>query len=226
MQAIIAVIPSTTTTAAAIEPAVIHPPAVFLGLDPRISSTEHTTAANGSGATRATFLGVGLPFGRIESADLDCLSSAATSAGVDELRLTPWRMILIPVPSPNVAHEITAALGTGPFILDAADSRRRLAICAGAPSCDRGTTPVLADGARLAAMLSPVPGTKTMLHLSGCEKGCAHPRRAPVTLVARDGRYDLVRDGTPSDTPAERGLTLDQAAARLTIILSHSVAAA
>jgi precorrin-3B synthase len=58
-------------------------------------------------------------------------------------------------------------------------------------------------------------GTDSFLHISGCAKGCAHPRPAPITLVGRDGLYDLVIDGAPSDSPSIRGLTLDEAAGHL-----------
>jgi precorrin-3B synthase len=49
-----------------------------------------------------------------------------------------------------------------------------------------------------------------MIHVSGCEKGCAHPHAAPITLVGRDGRYDLIRGGVASDAPDVRSLTLEQ----------------
>ena len=54
-------------------------------------------------------------------------------------------------------------------------------------------------------------GWETIVHVSGCEKGCAHPAAAPVTLVARNGSYDLVLNGTASSPPVLRNLTLDQA---------------
>jgi precorrin-3B synthase len=63
--------------------------------------------------------------------------------------------------------------------------------------------------------LAPFIATDSFLHVSGCAKGCAHPRAVPLTLVGRDGLYDLVRDGAASDSPALRGLTLDETAAYL-----------
>jgi precorrin-3B synthase len=63
--------------------------------------------------------------------------------------------------------------------------------------------------------LASLVGEHAFLHVSGCAKGCAHPRAAPVTLVGRDGLYDLVLGGTASDLPASSGLTLDEAAAYL-----------
>jgi precorrin-3B synthase len=156
-------------------------------------------------------VGVGLPFGRIVAEDLAQISAAANIAGATELRLTPWRTILVPVASVAAASQMVAGLPERAFILDRADTRLRIAACPGAPACERGTTPVREDAARLAVLFAGVPGNGTILHVSGCGKGCAHPRRAPVTLVARQGRYDLVRDGNASDVPAAQGLTMDQA---------------
>ena len=55
----------------------------------------------------------------------------------------------------------------------------------------------------LAALIDVEP---TPLHVSGCEKGCAKPRRSALTIVGRNGRYDLVRDGHAGDLPVLRGL--------------------
>jgi precorrin-3B synthase len=73
----------------------------------------------------------------------------------------------------------------------------------------------------LAAEVSGATGSGISPHVSGCEKGCAHPRQAPITLVARDGRYDLIRDGKPSDTPAFRDLSLEQAAEQVKLIAAN-----
>ncbi len=52
---------------------------------------------------------------------------------------------------------------------------------------------------RLAAHVQP----GDHLHVSGCGKGCAHPRRAEVTLVGRADGIGLVIDGRAGDTPLE-----------------------
>jgi precorrin-3B synthase len=153
-----------------------------------------------------------LPFGRIGAADLATLASIATNAGATQLRLTPWRAILLPLPSVEAAHKVVAGLAQTAFILNPDDPRRRVAACSGAPSCARATTPVRDDANALAAIIAAASGSDIALHVSGCEKGCAHHREAPITFVARGGRYDLVRDGTASDRPVECDLTLEQAA--------------
>lgn len=58
----------------------------------------------------------------------------------------------------------------------------------------------------LAARLAPdVPAGK-LLHVSACAKGCAHPGRADLTLVATAEGFDLIRNGTAHDTPDRRAL--------------------
>ena len=59
------------------------------------------------------------------------------------------------------------------------------------------------------------PRAMTTLHVSGCSKSCAHRGRASLTLVGRDGRYDLIRNGSAADRPSLTGLTVDQIEALL-----------
>jgi precorrin-3B synthase len=159
------------------------------------------------------YLGVGLPFGRTSAAGLTNLAACALETGATEMRLTPWRAILIPLPSAEDAQALAARLAGASLILDPADPRLRLAACSGAPSCPHGTTDTRADAAYLAPIVEHRSGIA--LHVSGCAKGCAHPRAAPVTLVGSRGRYDLVIGGKPSDSPSLTGLTLDAAAGHL-----------
>jgi precorrin-3B synthase len=159
----------------------------------------------------AAFVGAGLPFGRSVAEDFAHLASAAAENGARELRLTPWRAIFVPVASIQVGQNLSASLGAGRFILDPRDARCRIAACPGAPSCTRGTTRVHRDAAILLAALVVEPGSGIILHVSGCEKGCAHPGSAPITLVARNGHYDLVRNGRAPDSPTLQGLTIHQA---------------
>jgi len=157
------------------------------------------------------FAGVGIPFGRISAENLAILAQAAEQSDATELRLTPWRAILMPCQSEDAAAHLAAALPSDAFILAPTDPRRRVAACVGAPACQRATTNIREDARSLASL---IPETQ-FLHLSGCTKGCAHPRPAPVTLVGNKGRYDLIRAGAPSDSPVCKGLTLDEAAAYL-----------
>jgi precorrin-3B synthase len=180
--------------------------------DCRVAIAPRNDSGGWAGAPRndsaAGFFGIGLPFGRIAADDLAGLAGSADAAGARELRLTPWRAMLIPLPSLAAAQTLSAVLSG--FILDPDDRRRRVAACPGAPACAQATTATRDDAAMLAAHLPA--GSGVSVHVSGCEKGCAHPHAAPITLVGRNGRYDLVRDGAASAAPALRGLTAAQAA--------------
>ena len=107
------------------------------------------------------------------------------------------------------AADVAAACRDAGLVVDPEDPRLRVAACAGAPGCRRATTPVLDHAARFAALLG-AGGSGIALHVSGCEKGCAHPRSAPLTLVATGGRYALVADGAPGDAPVAAGLDAEE----------------
>jgi len=157
------------------------------------------------------YLGVGLVFGRIAASEFTCLTAFALKNRATEFRLTPWRAILIPLPTAAAAKVLAEKLAQTGLILDSADPRLRVAACSGAPSCLHGTTSTRDDATQLAGLVAD----DSFLHVSGCAKGCAHPRAAPITLVGRDGVYDLILGGNPSDSPSIRGLTLDEAAGHL-----------
>lgn len=149
------------------------------------------------------FVLVAPAFGQMEAAALAALADLAEAEGDGALRPTPWKSIaLAGVREPQVVLLAAAALG---FITDPADGRLSIATCPGAPACARGQVATHAAAARLAATRR---AADPPLHLSGCAKGCAHPGAAPVTLIGRDGRFDLVRNGKAADTPAVLGLTL------------------
>lgn len=131
---------------------------------------------------------VALPFGRLTAATLRALATGP-------LRLTPWRSVLVGAvvaPAPD-------------WIIDPADPRLRVSACPGKPSC--GSASVVTR--ELAAGLAPhLPGSAS-LHVSGCAKGCAHPRSADITLTGRMGRFDLIRNGRACDPPALQDLSID-----------------
>jgi precorrin-3B synthase len=143
------------------------------------------------------------PFGQFDTGMLRSLAGLAEQHGTT-IRITPWRALLLGrVPA---GADLAAAAGPA-WIADPADPRLNVTACIGAPGCASGSTPTRADAARLAAAMRPT----ARLHLSGCAKGCAHPGPAPLTLVGRQGRYDMVRDGRAADEPCALALTLDDA---------------
>lgn len=158
--------------------------------------------------------GIGLPYGGTTSAALLTLAERARDAGAAEVRLTPWRAILIPIASRQAAGSLlkqAAALG---FITDPNDPRRAIAACPGSPACASGTTPVRADADLFAGAAVAILRAGASLHVSGCTKGCARRQPATVTLVADAGRYGLVVNGSAAGAACGH-LTAQEAAETL-----------
>ena len=134
---------------------------------------------------------LGFAFGRMQAETLAAL------AALGPLRVTPWRMLLV---------QGLRQLPDLPDVIRAAgDPIRRVEACSGAPACLQGLAPVRDLARRLAPQVPP--GKR--LHVSGCAKGCAHPGRADITLVATAAGFDLIRNGTAAAQPDLRGVPAD-----------------
>ncbi|MEO0401805.1 MAG: cobalamin biosynthesis protein CobG, partial [Pseudomonadota bacterium] len=133
---------------------------------------------------------LGAPFGSIEAA---ALAALLQDTHAPALRVTPWRLFQLEGTDAQTAHG---------FITDARDPLLSAHACPGAPACAAATVDTRALARRLAAQHRD-------LHVSGCAKGCAHPKAAALTLTGRDGAYDLVEQGHPWDQPRQRGLSAD-----------------
>ena len=149
-----------------------------------------------------SWLGVAFPFGR-----LDCDRLEALAALTHEIRITPWRALLLAAPQEGTAEKATALGG----ILDHGDIRLKLTVCSGITGCDVGTTDTHADGLAIAERAAGLLEAVRMVHVSGCAKGCAHPGAADVTLTAREGVYDVALNAAPGGTPWRSGLTPPEA---------------
>ena len=126
---------------------------------------------------------VGFEFGQMRAETLLSLASCA-------MRITPWRMILL-----EGVKMVPAIAGV---ITDGQDPRLRVSACTGAPGCPQGLQPTRDLARRLA---SSVPQGRH-LHVSGCAKGCAHPKPADVTLTGAAHGFGVIRDGCAADRPS------------------------
>jgi len=141
-------------------------------------------------------LSVGLPFGALTSGALRLLAGLACDHGAGELRLTPWRQILLPSITRLPPGIDWAALG----LLIQDDPLLSYFACRGAGYCPQALADVRSLARHLAAF-HPLPGQR--LHLSACAKGCAHPAVADVTLVATGPAYAVIRQGRAGDPPQQ-----------------------
>ncbi|PCH72443.1 MAG: precorrin-3B synthase [Rhodobacteraceae bacterium] len=132
---------------------------------------------------------IGAPFGQFPA---QALADLITAGNARALRVTPWRLALLEGAQPTVAAD---------FVTNPQDPILTTDACPGAPFCPQAQV----ETRTLARQLAPhVTGS---LHVSGCAKSCARMGPASVTLVGRNGRFDLVKQGRVGDEPVKRDLT-------------------
>ena len=140
------------------------------------------------------------------------LARAARDLGITELRLAPNHAIIAMAATATIADAFqhsAAALG---FITAATDARTHISACIGSAGCASGTIPARALASKIAASQPDFFDGSFDLHVSGCAKGCAHPRKALLTLVGADGDCRLILNGVAGATPLARIAQADIAA--------------
>lgn len=155
--------------------------------------------------------GVGAPFGRLTAPMLDAAADASEIFAAGEIRLTPWRALLLPHVRDHQAGALRNYFAARGFIVDHEDARLAIATCGGASACERATTDTHADALALMFAARKLCKTGVALHVSGCIKGCARQAATPYTLVANAGGYDLIENGAASESSRARGLSLTMA---------------
>ncbi|MCI0598205.1 MAG: precorrin-3B synthase [Beijerinckiaceae bacterium] len=139
-------------------------------------------------------IGVGIPFGRLDADMLDAAASGAEMFGKDEIRLTPWRALIVThvqAPQAGALSDYFAARG---FIVDPGDPRLAVTACGGSSTCEHGTSDARADALALLSALPSRRASGVALQVFGCAKGCGRQAGIPLTLTAHAGLYDLVID--------------------------------
>ncbi|TDT37274.1 precorrin-3B synthase [Streptomyces sp. BK208] len=137
-------------------------------------------------------LSVHVPLGRLTTPQWRELTAVAPG----ELRLTPWRGVVVPT-ADMTASERSAALSrlaAAGLVTDPASPWPGVGACIGRPGCGKSHADVRADATRA---LGAVGGARLPLYWSGCERRCGHPRgdRVDVTAVPGGGYRVTRTDG-------------------------------
>ncbi|MZF56745.1 cobalamin biosynthesis protein CobG [Streptomyces sp. SID5594] len=153
-----------TTIGSASGPAVARP-------RPR-TATPPTPGPHGSAIT------ADVPLGRLTPTQWQLLTDTARRYG-GELRLTPWRGIVIPgpVPRPEASEALRTLSEAG--LITAPDSPwTGVGACIGHPGCAKSLSDVRAE----AGAAVGVPG-RLPVYWSGCERRCGHPHGEWIDVV-------------------------------------------
>jgi precorrin-3B synthase len=143
--------------------------------------------------------GVGLAFGHADAATLERLAQAANNSGTAGIRAAADRALLIVGLTVQTASTVAAEAERLGFVVRANDPRRYVVACAGAPVCAaahiaaRTLAPTVAEAARTHL------DSDSLIHISGCAKGCAHPGAARLTIVGRHDGCAVISNGSVRD---------------------------
>src|SRR5262249_10476186 len=145
-------------------------------------------------------IGLGLAFGHAHATTLEEVTRAAAESGATGLRTAPGRALLVVGVTEDNAERLADIAQRLGFIVRADDPRRQIVACAGASLCAPAETSTRALEPSL-AKVAVAGADAPMVHLSGCAKGCACPRSAPLTVVGIEGRCGVVVNGSARDEP-------------------------
>lgn len=138
----------------------------------------------------------GVAFGQMAASSLEQLLH---DGAAEALRVAPRRAIIL---------ENASWAASSEFITAHDDPLLNVNACPGAPGCSSATVETRLLARKLAPLLAGTarPGVPRTLHVSGCAKGCARGQAADLTLVGREGSFDIVRAGTAWDRPSCTGV--------------------
>ncbi|WP_307827634.1 precorrin-3B synthase [Planomonospora sp. ID82291] len=144
-------------------------------------------------------LGVAVPLGRLTSAQAELLAGLAA-----EVRLTPWRGVVVPGLTRGEAAEAAVRLADAGLVTDPDSPWTGVSACTGRPGCAKSLSDVQADAASVVglaeenaasrSMRSPRTGTLPV-HWAGCERRCGRPAGRVVDVVAIGDGYRVDADG-------------------------------
>lgn len=156
------------------------------------------------------YAGVGAPFGRWRADEFAVVAEYARNEGTGELRLTPWRALLLVTQDEDAAQRIVACARKHDLITSSDDQRLAVIACPGAPECPQALAETRAHVLELAPLAQKIVGADGVgLHLSGCAKGCARQSASPITLLACAEGFDLIENAGTDAAPHLRSLTFE-----------------
>ncbi|WP_347178177.1 precorrin-3B synthase [Streptomyces sp. LX-29] len=153
-------------------------------------------------------LSVLAPLGRLTAARWRLLADVAGRDGADELRVTPWRGVLLPGLRADVAAARLGELADAGLVTAVDSPWLGVGACTGRPGCAKSLADVRADAAQAARTARGTALDALPVYWSGCERRCGHPAAGRwVDVLATGSGYrvsvwDLPAD--PAKAPHDR----------------------
>jgi ferredoxin-nitrite reductase len=179
------------------------------------------------------YLGVGVPVGRMTSAQMRSIATLAERYGTGELRLTVWQNLLVPhltADGARVAADAVHALG---LYTDAHASAGCVIACTGNKGCKYAGADTKSHARTVAAHLraqGPALDTAVNVHLTGCPHSCAQHYCGDLGGVAtklpdgREGYHVVLGGGMDQEQGIAREIFRNVAADDLPALVSRTLA--
>jgi sulfite reductase beta subunit-like hemoprotein len=152
-----------------------------------------------------------IALGRLSADQAREIAAVVTDRELD-LRLAPWRGIVVGCVPKQDAAQVAGLLRSTGLSMDGTDGYHGISACAGITGCDASLADVRNDAAALARVLAGrVPKAGWRVSVAGCEKQCAMRTRATVQLVAGEAGYRM----TLNETSVSEGYSADRAIAAI-----------
>jgi len=170
----------------------------------------------------SAILGLRPRFGQMHASELISFLEQAEALGATEVRPGPGRIFFLVGLDGQSALAVAELAPRYGLSVDCDDPSMHIATCAGAGACASGRFQTRACAERLVAKAPELLDGSMTVHLSGCAKGCAHPRPALCVVGADDG-YHLMLDGVASDIPDAQiaGGDIDSAIEKLARLIKN-----
>ena len=130
-------------------------------------------------------VGAAVMLGRLGAEQLADVAEASNAAADASLRISPWRHVVLTNVATRDAAVVVARLEQIGLVTDPDHPANVVVACTGSRGCAAGLVDAPADARVLIDLLAerPVEARPRSVHVSGCEKGCASPSQAAVTIV-------------------------------------------
>ena len=156
----------------------------------------------GHGFAAACTLGIGFPYRQARAADLIAFLDDVEISGLSDIRLSPGHGIVLTGLHHAQASRAEDVARRHGFWTSPHEPRARISLCAGRSGCASAHFDTRAAAEAVSRHAPLLLDGSISVHLSGCQKGCAHPSAAAVTLVGAPSGYALVVNGSASHSPA------------------------
>ncbi|TDK30312.1 precorrin-3B synthase [Rhizobium deserti] len=145
-------------------------------------------------------VGIGPALGQASAERLIALCKAAEALGIEALKPAFNHSLLFFGAKQACETLADFASGAG-FIRSAADPRCQIAACPGSPACASATIATHDIAATAASQCGELLDGSFTLHVTGCAKGCAHPKVSSLSICGTSNGVSLIAGGKAADAP-------------------------